>query len=53
MYASRTYAAMAMNIVINAKKSNNVLNLNSFSFMFYFSNSLICKKIHYIWLNKI
>ncbi len=44
---------MAMKIVINAKKNNKVLNLNSFSFMFYFSNSAICKKIYYIWRNKI
>ena len=42
MYLSKTYAAIAIKIVTNAKKSNNVLNLNSFSFMFCFSNSVIC-----------
>ena len=43
----------AIKMVTNAKNSNNVLNLNSFSFMFYFSNWVNYKKIHYIWQNKI
>ena len=47
------YATKAIKIVTKAKNSNNVLNLNSFSFMFCFSNWFNYKKIHYIWQNKI
>ena len=43
----------AMKIVTEAKNNSNVINLNSFSFIFYFSNWVICKRIYYIWQNKI
>ena len=39
---SKTNAANAIKMVTIAKKNSNVLNLNSFSFIFFFSNWTNC-----------